>query len=226
MNDSKLGAAVRSVCRPDLERLCSLEEGACYEFSEEFESRMQDIFKPKKRISIRRRIRTGLLIAAIFAAGFCLGMTNKQLWNYSAERSEGGRMLTFNIDSVEDRKKHLEEVYTLSGMPGEYQRVIYENTSYSSVQIWMDKPDNGSAVFFDQCVAAAYKDAFYPDGAEITMTEENGIQYMISTLPGEDYHAIVWYQHGYVFMISGGLSPDQLLSLSRSITLEATQQFG
>ena len=219
MNDSILGAAVRSVCEPELERLCSYD-GEEYGFSEEFESRMRGICKQKKHISIRRRIKTGLLIAAIFAAGFCLGMTNRQLWNYSTEKQDGGRMLNFNIDSVEDRKKHIEEVYTLTGLPEKFSRVICENKFYSSVQIWMDSPNQGKAVFFDQCVPSAYRDAFYPEETEISILTENGIQYMIGEIPGQEYRSLVWYQYGYVFLITGEMSREELLELSRTTAIE------
>ena len=219
MNDIRLGTAVRNVCEPELERLCSYD-GEEYEFSDGFESRMREIFKPKKHISIRRRIKTGLLIAAIFAAGFCLGMTNRQLWDYSTEKQDGGRMLNFNIDSVEDRKKHIEEIYTLTGLPQEFKRVIVENKSYSSVQIWMNNPDRGKSVFFDQCVPAAYREAFYAEETEISLQTENGIQYMISETPGQEYRSLVWYQYGYVFFISGELSREELMHLSRTIAIE------
>ena len=219
MNDSRLGAAVRTVCEPELELLCSYD-GEEYEFSEGFESRMQDIFKPRKRISIRRRIRTGLLIAAIFAVGFCLGMTNRQLWDYSTEQHDGGWMFNFNIDSVEDRKKHIEEIYTITGLPEKFKRVICDNKSYCSVQIWMDDMNNGRTVFFDQSVPAAYRDAFYPEDTEISMMTKDGLQYMISETPGQEYRVLVWYQYGYVFFISGEMSSEELLRLSRTIAIE------
>ena len=77
MNDSKLGAALRSVCEPDLELLCSFS-GEEYEFSEGFERRMKSVFRPQKRISIKNRIKTALIVAAIFATvaffgGFVVG---------------------------------------------------------------------------------------------------------------------------------------------------------
>ncbi len=219
MNDTKLGDALRTVCEPDLERLCSYSGGE-YEFSKEFESRMKSVFKPAKRTGIRRRLKTALLIAAIFAAGFCLGMSGRLMWNYTTEKQEGGRLFTFDTDSVEDRKKHIEETYTLTGLPEPFERVILDNKSYSSVQIWADAPYNGRTVFFEQCVPAAYRDAFYPDETEVSMFTENGLQYMFSETPGDEYHSLVWYQYGYVFFISGEMSREELLALSRTIAIE------
>ena len=220
MNDEMLGAAARSVCEPELARLCSYDGIDEYQFSEEFESRMRSIFKPEKRINIRRRIKTALLIAAIFAAGFCIGMSNKMRWNYTAEDTDSGRLLNFNIGSVDDRKKHLEEVYTLDGLPQGYTRVICENKSYSSVQIWTDDPDEGHIIFFDQCVPAAYRDAFYPDKTELCLYEEDGIQYMFGEIKDEDFTSVLWYQHGYVFLITGELSKEELLRLCKTLKIE------
>ena len=223
MNDEMLGAAARSVCEPDLARLCSYDGIDEYEFSEEFEAKMRGIFKYDRKINIRRRIKTALLIAAIFAAGFCIGMSNKMLWNYKTKEAEGGRMVTFNIGSVNDRKKRIDEIYTLGGIPEGYKRVIYDNTSYSSVQIWTEKPDGGKAVFFGQCVPAAYKDAFYPDETEISLEEENGIQYMFGESKSSGFNTLVWYQHGYVFYLSGEISKDEAFELCKTLKIEDTQ---
>ncbi len=218
MNDSKLGAALRSVCEPDLELLCSFS-GEEYEFSEEFERRMKSVFKPQKRISIKNRIKTALIVAAIFAAGFCLGMANKPLWSYSAEKQDDGRMLSFNTDSVEDGKKSIEERYTLTGVSAGFKRVTCEYKRYSSVQIWIDEADN-RMIFFDQCIPAAYRDAYYPDDMEFTMMSEGGIQYMIGEIPGEGLRTLLWYQHGYVFLITSEMSREELAALGRSIEIE------
>ena len=64
MNDEMLGAAARSVCEPELARLCSYDGIDEYQFSEEFESKMRSIFKSEKCISIRRRIKTALRASA------------------------------------------------------------------------------------------------------------------------------------------------------------------
>ena len=220
MNDEMLGAAARSVCEPDLARLCSYDGIDEYEFSEEFETKMRGIFKYDRKINIRRRIKTALLIAAIFAAGFCIGMTNKMKWNYTTEDTENGRMVNFNIGSVDDRKKHLEEVYTLGGIPQGYSRIFYENKSYCSVQIWTDDPNGGHSIFFDQCVPAAYRDAFYPDETEISLLEEDGIQYMFGEIKGSDYTSVVWYQDGYVFLITGDFTKEELLKLCKTLKIE------
>ncbi|MBR6873277.1 MAG: DUF4367 domain-containing protein [Ruminococcus sp.] len=222
MNDEMLGAAARSVCEPELARLCSYDGIDEYQFSEEFESKMRSIFKSEKRINIRRRIKTALLIAAIFAAGFCMGMTNKQFWDYSAERTNGGKNITFNTGSVDDRKKHLDEIYTISAPRG-FDCFITDNTSYSSMQIWQDAPSDGRLIFFNQTVAAAYRDAYYPDETELTMVEENGVQYMFGEIEESDYTSVVWYQYGYVFFLSGNLSKEEYLDLAKSLKIKDTQ---
>ncbi|MBR3666122.1 MAG: DUF4367 domain-containing protein [Ruminococcus sp.] len=222
MNDEMLGAAARSVCEPDLARLCSYDKLGEYEFSEEFENRMRRIFKPEKRINLRRRIKTALLIAAIFAAGFCMGMTNKIRWDYTSEDCDNGRMLSFNIGSVEDCKKHLDEIYTISAPRG-FDCFITDNTSYSSMQIWQDAPSDGRLIYFYQTVAAAYRDAYYPDETELTMVEENGVQYMFGEIEESDYTSVVWYQYGYVFFLSGNLSKEEYLDLAKSLKIKDTQ---
>ena len=222
MNEEKLGAVIRAVCQPDLDRLCFTEEEEEYVFSEEFESRMRGIFKPEKRICLRRRLKIGLLIAAIFAAGFCLGMSRSLLWSYSTESADGGKNITFNTDSVKDRKKHLDEIYTIS-VPKGFDCFITDNTPYSSMQIWQDAPSDGRLIFFNQTVAAAYRDAYYPDETKLTMVEENGVQYMFGEIKESDYTSVVWYQYGYVFFLSGSLSKDEFFSLCKTLKIKDTQ---
>ncbi|SDB53315.1 protein of unknown function [Ruminococcaceae bacterium FB2012] len=185
---------------------------------------MRGIFKPEKRVCLRRRLKIGLLIAAIFAAGFCLGMSRSLLWSYSTESADGGRMINFNTGSVADRKKHLDEIYTLGGVPSDFKLNISDYANHYTMKIWSDKPENGRFIYYSQCVAAAYKDAFYPEGTKITMVQDGGIQYMIGEF-GEtaDYTTVVWYQHGYVFFLSGNLPKEEYLNLAKTLKIEDTQ---
>ena len=222
MNNKEFGAALAEICETKLlaEELSLPED---FEFSESFEAKMSGIIGKERKPFLRGRLKAALIIAAIFAAGFCISMTNKMKWNYTAEDSDGGRTVNFNIGSVEDFKLSLDEIYTLDGIPKEYTRVICDNMLFASVQIWVDAPDNGNSIHFCQSIPSAYKDAFFPEEMTLSLYEEDGIQYMFGEAEDLNYSSVVWYQQGYVFLITGDLPKNELLKLCKTLKIEESE---
>ncbi|MBR6101314.1 MAG: hypothetical protein IKP95_02705 [Ruminococcus sp.] len=217
MNDKRLGTALAEVCE---DRLLTdsgaLPEG--FEFSEGFEQRMRSIIGTERKPFLRGRLKAGLIIAAIFAAGFCLGMAREPLWNYIVQHDDGGRNISFDVNTVKDPKKKIEQVYELGGLPEGYDLVWESSNREACSRTYGLKKGDGAelynVIFFGQYIPYIYYDAHFSDNARYCF-DEDGTQYYVDETP--EWSGAVWYQDGYVFLVSGSLPKDKILDLCKTL---------
>lgn len=231
MNEDKLKSALAEVCEGELfsEPECDAIPDS-YTFSDSFERKMQLALgqqeaAPPRKGSIKSRMKLALVIAAVFSVGFLLGMAREPIWNFITQKTDGGRKISFNTSAVDDPYRRITEIYTLTGIDGDYKLLNTERTFSSAMEIWVKQGENTEnaedLIFFSQYMPAAYTDAFIPDEADNGYyIDDDGTQYYISE--GENYTAVIWYNGDYVMLLSGGKSKEEMLSLSKTVKMKQT----
>ena len=63
----------------------------------------------------------------------------------------------------------------------------------------------------------------FPDEMTLSLYEEDGIQYMFGEAEDLNYSSVVWYQQGYVFLITGDLPKNELLKLCKTLKIEESE---
>ena len=197
-----------------------------FKFSKGFEERMQKI-TGSPRIHIRKRLKLAFMAAAILSIGFLLGMAAKPKWGYTTRQVDEGIYLTFDVSTIKDPKKSIEEKYTLAGIPEglELDDQSWLNTDYLYSEAWctFDGKGNGHIdVYFGQYIPAAYRNIYISDKDEkYLVTEENSIQYFIVTPDDKDksFTSVIWYQDGYVFLVDANMNKDETINLCKTLKL-------
>lgn len=223
MDKGMLCAALSNVCESEL--LGTIDEEAYEEhrFSSAFEKKMQGIIRPKEPVNIRKRIRLALVLAAMLAAGFLLGMTTGRVWGFKLEDKEQGVYASFDVGTVKGAKSKITEVYELGFAPDGYE--LTENNIHPfgvSVSYLFEKQsdnDNWQMILFSQCTPNYYKNVYFGEGLKQSVIFEDGVQYYISE-PEEDYTVVIWYEDGYVMVLSGTVNKNTALDLCKSVKMK------
>ena len=223
MDKALLCTALSNVCEEEL--LSSMQQGIYEEhkFSKAFEEKMQSIIHPKEPINIRKRLRLALVLAAVLAAGFLLGMTAGRTWGFKMQEKEDGIYASFDVDTVKDAKRKVNELYELTYIPEGYElRDKYINPFGQSVSYMYDNnaenDDEWKVITYSVFTPYYYRNIFLGNEGKRSTAFEDGIQYYISE-PSEDYTAVIWYQDGYVMVISGTIAKNEALDLCKSVEL-------
>lgn len=200
------------------ERLLSCEntlpEG--FEFSEEFERRMSGIIGARQKPYLRGRLKAALVIAVIFAAGFCLGMGCEPIWNYIIKSNpDGSKNVTFDVGSIENPKRIIEEVYELA-IPEDYE--LYDSLLRNdrTMQLWRRWHGGEGDIFFAQYIPEVYFDATF-GGTAAYYFDDDGTQYYMDER--DDGAGAAWERDGYVFVLSGSLNKDEVLRLCKTLKI-------
>lgn len=194
-----------------------------HKFSKAFEEKMQSIIHPKEPINIRKRLRLALVLAAVLAAGFLLGMTAGRTWGFKMQEKEDGIYASFDVDTVKDAKRKVIDLYELTDIPEGYElRDKHINPLGQGISYMYDNnagnDDEWQLISFSVSTPYYYKNILLGDDGERSTIFEDGIQYYISE-PSEDYTAVIWYQDGYVMVISGTVTKKEALDLCKSVKL-------
>ncbi|MCR5817333.1 MAG: DUF4367 domain-containing protein [Ruminococcus sp.] len=210
--------ALSSVCENEL--ICN-EQDVDIRFSAGFEQRMEDIIHPKEKVFIRKRLKIALVMAAMLAAGFLVGMTSGGRWGFFFDKTDEGLYATFDVRSVKDPKKKITEVYELGFIPDGYTLTDSHVHPFGQyVNYFYEVADRGEkewkCIFFSQCVPYSYRDVYIGKDDKSSIITEGELQYYISQ-PEDDYTTIVWYQDGYVMVLSATIGKDDALELCRTV---------
>ena len=230
MGDEMLRQSLAEVC--ENEYLC---EPACddipdgYELSQSLERKMCKAIGSAKTITvsgrpnIRKRLRIALIAAVIFSAGFLLGMAREPIWNFITRKVDGGSQLSFDTSAVDNPETRINEIYTLTGLPNDFELLDSTHSKVSATELWVkqregaDHADN--IIYFGQYIAAVYTDAFIPaDAKNGYYIDSDGTQYYISE--SEAYTSVVWYNGDYVLLLTGGFNKDEMLGLCKTVKLK------
>ena len=98
-----------------------------------------------RRISIKRRLRLAVMIAAIFAAGILVGAAKRPIWNLIV--GEDSKQVAFDADTSAAQKT-MGLAYTLTEIPEGYTLADKHITPNSACEYYMT--DSGSYIFFTQ----------------------------------------------------------------------------
>ena len=224
MDRSLLCTALSNVCE---EELLSFSHQGIYEehkFSKGFEDKMQSIIHPAEPVNIKKRFKLALVLAAMLAAGFLIGMTTGRTWGFEMQQKDEGIYASFDVDTVRDAKKKVTELYELSTIPEGYElRDKYINPFGQSVSYMYDNgaenDDEWQVISFCVCTPYYYRNIFLGNDGERSIVFEDGIQYYISE-PSEDYTAVIWYRNGYVMVLSGMVDKKTALDLCKSMKIK------
>lgn len=213
--------ALSSVCESEL---LGNERDEEIEFSAAFEQRMEDIIHPKEKVYIRKRLKIALAMAAMLAAGFLVGMTSGGRWGFFFDKTDEGLYATFDVTSVKDPKKKITEVYELGFIPEGYTLTDSHVHPFGQyVNYFYEVADRGEkdwkCIFFSQGVPYSYRDVYIGKDDKSSIITEGELQYYINQ-PEENYTIVVWYQDGYVMVLSATLGKDDALELCRSVRVK------
>lgn len=212
MNDKQLGAVLADICEKDL--LAGDDPlPADFEFSEEFEIKMRSIVISDPKPSIRGRLKAALVIAAVVASGFTLGMRNAPGWNYFVEKQDCGKNVSFNVSSVNDPKDAIREVYEVA-VPKRFDFSFEYLSDCGITHVWNGKTNE--SVCFAQYTPSGYCDAQFSENARCCFGAD-GTQYYIDET--EEGTAAMWYQDGYVFLVSGSLTKDEAMDMCKTLKI-------
>ena len=194
-----------------------------FKFSKGFEERMQKI-TGSPRIHIRKRLKLAFMAAAILSIGFLLGMSSGGKWGFDISKNEDGIYASFNVDSVKDAKKKVTDRYELGFVPQGYEQIEEYIQPFGQSISYFYAKDTGSdddwqTVSFCCCTPYYYRNVFLGDEGKRSIIVEDGIQYYIAE-PSEGYTAVIWYQDGYVMVISGTIAKNEALDLCRSVKIK------
>lgn len=230
MKDNEFRRALSQACESRLALASDCPEiPDDYHFSDRFESSMRQAglsrcISVSRRPKLWHRVRIGLFIAVIFAAGFCLGMGRMPLWNYVVHNTDKGRAISFDLSTADDPKKKIEEVYTFTGAPEGYICEGTETCNLYTHEIWTKKKSETETetgiIFFAQYIPAIYRDAIITEETECEYFIVDGIQYYLMTEPDSSYTGIVWYNGDYVFLLSGDFNKDEAIDLCKTVKLK------
>ncbi len=217
MNDKRLAAALREVYQPKLDSLFDLR-GEDVEFSESFENKMRELYAPKRKAALKRRLKIGLLIAAIFAAGLIVGMSRRLVWYYDSQEAEGGSYVTFDMSTAPEPKKKMYEFYSIADSVSGCS-FMDQGTSFSAAHEIFAFDDESKYIYFGQFLPSTYKDVFFSDRDRWDMMlDDSGVQYYINEFDGSR-SSILWYYDGYVFLLTSSMNKDDALKLCRSLKI-------
>ncbi|MBR1422138.1 MAG: DUF4367 domain-containing protein [Ruminococcus sp.] len=230
MGDEILKQALAEVCGNEYqaEPFCG-DIPDSYRFSHRFEKRMAKALGTAGSITvsgkpnIRKRMKIALVAAVIFSAGFMLGMAREPIWNFITHKVDGGSQLSFDTSTVDDPETSINEVYTLTGLPNDYELLDSTHSKVSATELWVKQSEGAdhadNIIYFGQYIAAVYTDAFIPDDAKNGYyIDSNGTQYYISE--SEDYTSVVWYNGDYVLLLTGSFNKDEMLDLCKTVKLK------
>ena len=217
MNETALALALEK--NMDLTLSAYTDGGEKYAFSKGFEKRMEEIIGESartapKRVSISRRLKTALVVAAIFAAGFLIGAARTPLWNFVMNIGSG--RISFEAGEDSSPQKTMGLAYTLTDVPEGFELSYSELTPQRAVEAYHNA-DSGY-ILFDQQVASSFEEYEVQDAEGSYFVDGDGTQYFICS--GEVYTAVKWYNGDYIFSLYSSLDKDMALDLCRTAKLK------
>ena len=218
MSEKALSLALEKQIDTSLESYCcsgQISDG--YRFSREFELKMERIIGlPKqnvgRRISIKRRLRLAVMIAAIFAAGILVGAAKRPIWNLIV--GEDSKQVAFEADTSAAQKT-MGLAYTLTEIPEGYTLADKHITPSSACEYYMT--DSGSYIFFTQETVSNFEQYSAGDAKGEYYTFE-GIQYFVYTVGGSI--SVKWFNGDYIFSLYSTLDKDTALKLCKTAKVQ------
>ena len=215
MKDKQLGAALAEVCEQKL-LAKSTSLPADFDFSKCFEDKMRRILGKDQKPCVRKRVKTVFIIAAVLAASSCLAMRTEPDWNFIVKDCTGGKNVSFDVSSVDQTKNSIEQTYEIGAMPQRFS-LGFENESPDGItQIWSDKQKASEGICFGQFIPSIYQSVSFSDKAGYCFGDD-GTQYYIDE--NDEGTAVVWFRDGYVFLLSGSLSKNEMLGLCKTLKI-------
>lgn len=220
MNDTALSLAIERDMEGSLQAFTDCAEvGEDYRFSRSFEKRMEEIISETshpapRRISVSRRLKTALVIAAIFAAGFLLGAARAPLWNFVMNLSSG--RISFQPPENSAPQKTMGLAYTLTAVPEGYQLFYNELTPLSAAECYQSA--DGGYILFDQQVASGFEEYEVQGAKGYYVTDEDGTQYFVYS--DGAYTAVKWWNGDYIFSLYSSIDKETALDLCKTAKLK------
>lgn len=223
MKDKQLGAAAAQVCEQKL-LAQSTALPADFEFSKSFEEKMRRIIGKDQKPCVRKRLKTVFIIAAILAAGSCLGMVTQPRWNYIVQNLNGCKNVSFDVSTVSINKNSIEQTYEIGPLPERYTLCFENKSEESIIQLWgiysEDTHTSSDGIYFGQFIPSIYQNVQFSDKAGYCLGDD-GTQYYIDKT--DDGSAVAWFKDGYVFLLSGSLNKDEMLKLCKTLKISKKQ---
>lgn len=219
MKDKQLGMALAEVCEQKL-LAKSTSLPADFEFSKCFEDKMRKIIGKDQKPCVRKRVKTVFIIAAVLAASSCLAMRTEPDWNFIVKDCTGGKNVSFDVSSVDQTKNSIEQTYEIGPLPERYT-LCFENKSEENItQLWgiysEDTHTSSDGIYFGQFIPSIYQSVSFSDKAGYCFGDD-GTQYYIDE--NDEGTAVVWFRDGYVFLLSGSLSKNEMLGLCKTLKM-------
>ena len=224
MDKSVLCKALSNVCEAELLSAPDIKNAQSHRFSPAFEEKTEAIINPKEPVNIRKRIRLALVLAAMLAAGFLLGMTTGRVWGFSFTEKDDGVYATFDVGSVKDPKKKITDIYELGVTPKGFELIENNIDPFGRSVSYLyekDSVDDSSwdMVMFSQYTPYSYRNIYFGFNEKQNVIIEDGVQYFIS-MPEEGYTVVIWYEDGYVMLFSGSVNKNEALDLCKSVKMK------
>jgi hypothetical protein len=225
LDDKTLSKTLAQVCEPQIDEYTKCDEiPDNYEFSAEFEEKMDKIIRKQKRHRFtfkackKRLVSTAAAALIIFFAGVFIGAANEPIHSLVLNFFSDSKTLSVSSEAEENSDKTIQTVYTLSDVPNGYELldVRTDPTFYSETYV-----GENSLIYFGQFVAATYKDI--PVGNSDKMeyyTDENGQEYLIITYENTAGSSVIWYNGDYVFLLSSHLNKDEAINLCKTVKIK------
>lgn len=224
--EENLKKALEDVFEAETDIFVSQLDEPSHEFSERYKSSVNKLLKRRRKSyyplisTVGKRMTT--VAAAIAVVTYCSVFTVSSVKEslYEIDQSEYEEFF-YHVSIDKDVAKYyptvIEEEYTLSGIPSDYEETICQKSEKKIRLVYQNKAKN--YIIFYQHTKAVFNSGFIYDNEEI-FTDENDQQYICYSLDETKVlndSTFYWDNGQYIFEVSSDMDKEQLFELCKTL---------
>lgn len=218
MGDNNLKLALTELMYKEADEL--MVEYESYEFSPEFEEKMEKLIKRRRKPYFRMINTVGKRVACIAACAFIVSSASLMSVDAVREAVFGFIMNIFEDHSdisFEDDGKHpdtIQDIYEIGYDMSDYEISFEVNNDKMRSVEYMD--NKGNSIVFEQYVEDAFNLRINTEDATVSHIDLNGYDAMYY-YDNNSFNNLIWDNGQYIFYISSNLTKEKTISVAESV---------
>lgn len=224
--EENLKKALEDVFESESDIFISQLEEPSHEFSSRYKSSVNKLLKRRRKTyyplisSLGKRVTTVAAAAAVamYCSVFTVSSVKESLYEIDqSEYEEYFYHVTVDKDVAQYYPTVIEEEYTLSGIPSDYEETICQKSEKKIRSVYENK--NRNYIIFYQYTKAVFNSGFIYENEEI-FTDENDQQYICYSFDDTTVLkdcTFFWDNGQYIFEVSSDMDKEQLFELCKTL---------